>query len=405
MFTDYYLPTLGGVQTSIKAQKEALESLGHQVTVLCPLSAPSEDPTIIRLPTHRRIAPDGYPLAWSPQRVYRASLSALQRIKPDLVHVHSELFVAFAGMKAAHTLGLPLVQTMHGRLDVYTQNVLPLPTLTTRLYERLHNHYISHAGVHIQPGEHYTRRFAARNMWRNMVAQANNAHHVIVPSAHFAHKLRAQGVHRPLTVISNGLEKSVIDALDCAPVRTREAGEPLRIMWCGRVSPEKRPLVFLDAICQLDFPLHVDMYGDGLALKDVRKFIESKGLGDRVTVHGGVPQAEVFEAMRRSHVFVSSSFDFDNQPMVMLEAIATGLPVIYCDPDLAEVVPEDASLCTPTPEAHSLAETLTQLAHDPALVQKLSGAALAERHRTEQNTFLGALLDVYTATIKEHSKP
>ena len=36
MITDYYLPTLGGVQTSVKAQKEALEKLGHSVFVYCP---------------------------------------------------------------------------------------------------------------------------------------------------------------------------------------------------------------------------------------------------------------------------------------------------------------------------------------------------------------------------------
>ena len=33
VFTDYYLPTLGGVQTSIKAQKDTLEAAGHQMTV------------------------------------------------------------------------------------------------------------------------------------------------------------------------------------------------------------------------------------------------------------------------------------------------------------------------------------------------------------------------------------
>ena len=61
VFTDYYLPTLGGVQTSIKAQKDTLEKAGHKVTIFCPLHQTSTDPSIVRLPTSTRFKPDNYP--------------------------------------------------------------------------------------------------------------------------------------------------------------------------------------------------------------------------------------------------------------------------------------------------------------------------------------------------------
>lgn len=405
MLTDYYLPTLGGAQTSIKAQKEALQVLGHQVTVLCPLTEPNDNPDIIGLPTHPFIKPGGYPLPWSPRRVYKATLSALQEIKPDIIHVHSEMFVAFAGIRAAHTLKIPLVQTMHGRLDVYMSKVLPVPTITTSIYERLHHRTMSHQGVHIKPGQPYTRTRAARNMWRSMVVQANTADQVIVPSAHFAHKLQEQGVYKPLTIISNGIEPSITQALTHAEARQYDGTEPLRIMWCGRVSPEKRPLVFLGALTQLKAPLQVNMYGDGMALNQVKEFIAHHQLEEKVTVHGGVPQSEVLTAMQENHVFVSSSHDFDNQPMVMLEAIATGLPIIYCDPDLAEVVPPAGALCTPNPHEQGLAHTLNRLASAPEMVQKLSQATLDERQRAQQTNFTDKLLAVYTAALENHTRP
>ena len=78
VFTDYYLPTLGGVQTSIKAQKDTLEAAGHTVTVFCPLHEPSDDPTVVRLPTSSVIKPDGYPFCWPPRKVINAGVSSIE---------------------------------------------------------------------------------------------------------------------------------------------------------------------------------------------------------------------------------------------------------------------------------------------------------------------------------------
>ena len=89
VFTDYYLPTLGGVQTSIKAQKDTLEAAGHQVTVFCPLHEPSGDPTVVQLPTSKVIKPDNYPYTWSPERAKQFAQDYVERIEPvDVVHVH-----------------------------------------------------------------------------------------------------------------------------------------------------------------------------------------------------------------------------------------------------------------------------------------------------------------------------
>ena len=60
MVTDYYLPTLGGVQTVIKAHREALQQAGHEVFVFAPLAESGEDPHVVRLPTARRFAPVSY---------------------------------------------------------------------------------------------------------------------------------------------------------------------------------------------------------------------------------------------------------------------------------------------------------------------------------------------------------
>ncbi len=397
MVTDYYLPTLGGVQTVIKAHREALEDAGHEVFVFAPLAAESSDPHILRLPTARGFAPDGYPFAWTPSAAADSLIRELRMREVDLVHVHTEMFAALAGFQAARELDLPVVQTMHGRIDVYTRSVLPLPSVTTALLAAMHRRRLSHDRAALDPSAPYARTRTARRMWRLMVSQANHADHVIVPSRHFAAKLRAQGVETPLSVLSNGLEESVLDEVGAPTPRVLRDGEPLRVLWCGRLSPEKRPQIFVDAIRRIP-SITAEMFGDGISRGAV-----TRGSADlarsRFRVHGAVPQSRVLAGMRDAHVLVSTSLDFDNQPMVILEGIAAGLPVIVTDPDLAEMLPPGGGIVTDTPDAEGLAAALEALRRDPDRLARMSEAAIAHRDRVAQTTHRDALVDVYRSVL------
>ena len=397
MVTDYYLPTLGGVQTVIKAHREALEHAGHEVFVFTPLSAPSDDPHVIRLPTARGFAPDGYPFTWTPSAAATAVREGLRAHRIDVVHVHTEMFAALAGFEAATAEGLPIVQTMHGRIDVYTRSVLPLPSVTTAVLAAMHRRRMSHDRARLDPSAPYASTRMARRMWRLMVSQANHADHVIVPSAHFADKLTAQGVRTPLTVLSNGLEDTVLAAVGAPTLREPAASDELRVVWCGRLSPEKRPEAFVEAVGRTP-GIRAEMFGDGVARRRVAA--AARDLPDgRLTVHGAVPQSQVLQAMSRAHVLVSSSLDFDNQPMVILEGIATGLPVIVTDPDLEEMLPPGGGLVSRTPDADGLAAALQELRDDPERVRTMSAAAIAHRRHVAQDTHRDALLDVYRAVL------
>ena len=375
LVTDYYLPTLGGVQTAVKALREGLEHAGHEVTVCCPGDEPSADPGIVTLPVSPVFRPDGYPFAWSPARARAVLRRELAARGVQVVHTHSEMFAALSGIRVARELGLPVVHTMHGRIDVYTASVLPAPALTTPLLTWLHHRQVPHSGVRVAAGAPYTASRVARRMWRLMVAQARASDHLVVPSAHFATKLAAVGMSTPTTVVSNGVEPSVLDRVGAPVVRQLTPGEELRALWVGRLSPEKRPEVFVAAVRQAGTGVQGTMFGDGVA----RVGVARAAGGTSVRVRGSVPQADVLAEMGRSHVLVSSSLDFDNQPMVILEAIASGLPVLYADPDLAEVVPGGAGFAAPTPDAAGLAEVLARLRREPELLTLASKAMIAAR--------------------------
>ena len=393
LVTDYYLPTLGGVQTAVKALREGLERAGHEVTVCCPADEPSEDPGIVTLPVSGVFRPDGYPFAWSPRRV-RAHLREEFRARGiQVVHTHSEMFAALSGIRVARELGLPVVHTMHGRIDVFTTSLLPAPVVTAPLLAWLHHRQVPHSGIRVDVRTPYTASRLARRMWRLMAAQSRASDQVVVPSEHFAQKLAEVGVATPTTVISNGVEPSVLATVGSPVVRELAPGEPLRALWVGRLSPEKRPEVFVDAVRQVGEGVQAIMFGDGVA----RRAVARAAADGPVRLGGSVPQAEVLAEMQRSHVLVSSSLDFDNQPMVILEAIASGLPVLYADPELAEVVPEGAGFTAPTPDAAGLAAVLTRLKREPELVRRASEAMLAVRDSAAVQ--VGPVVAVYESLI------
>ncbi len=401
LVTDYYLPTLGGVQTAVKAQAEMLRAAGHEVTVFCPLAEPSTDPEVVELPVSGVFRPDGYPFAWTPRRVERSLTREFAERGIEVVHTHSEMFAALGGIRAAQSLGIPLVYTVHGRIDVYTANVLPLPSVTTHLLALLHRRRVSHRGITVPRGTAYTRTRAARAMWRLMLAQARASDHVIVPSAHVLAKLTAQGLQTPATVLSNSLEESLRLRIARPETRSLAPGESLRMLWVGRLSPEKRPVIFAQAIRLLETEAPAGaarteshVYGEGFARASVER------IGAPVHLHGAVPQAEVLDAMRRAHLFVSTSHDFDNQPMAILEAIGTGLPVVYCDPDLTELLPPGAGFLAPTPDAAGVARVVRDILADPESLTRASAAAVAA-HESVFGTADG-LVGVYEEAIASH---
>lgn len=400
VFTDYYLPTLGGIQTSVKAQKEALEELGHKVTIFCPGHLPSDDNSVVRIPTFKRIKPDGYPLAGTTKKVISCARFEVGRRKDiDVIHVHSDMVTGVVGLVIAKEFGIPSVQTMHGREDIYAAKVLPLPFLSSSILTTLHSRYIPH-GARIDSTGAQSQTVVARRMWRLMVAHANFANSVIVPSRHFAKKLQHYGVVRPVSIVSNGLEKTVLRKIGRPIMRQYDGVEALKIMWCGRVSPEKRPIEFLESIKLATPNTVVDMYGEGVYLKRVRKYIKINQLEDRITAHGPVSQDIILQEMSRHHILAYSSFDFDNQPMVLLEAITTGLPVLYCDPDLGETIPAEGSILSDDQNPSAMAASINRLVSHPKKIRAMSAAMLSKRDTTLQSRQTKKLISVYRETIR-----
>lgn len=100
------------------------------------------------------------------------------------------------------------------------------------------------------------------------------------------------------------------------------------ILFAGRLHPQKDPLLLIRAFATLNQPhTHLLIAGDGELAGAVRAEINRLGLGERVTMLGAITQEELAQLHRIAHVFVSCSA-YEGLPLVVLEALASGTPVV-----------------------------------------------------------------------------
>ncbi len=146
---------------------------------------------------------------------------------------------------------------------------------------------------------------------------------VSVPGPSHAERLARLGVSPDrIEILTNAIDVDTYAPTD-ADVETE-----YDFVWIGRFSPEKDPIRFVEALAELEATgaeFRVAMVGDGPLRADATDAIVARGLDDCVDLPGWVDDPVRY--YRRSNAFVLTSRR-DALPLVMLEAMATGLAPI-----------------------------------------------------------------------------
>ena len=411
IFTDLYLEIAGGIPSSISAQKTALEQLGHQVTIFCPATKASKNRNIITLPT-LKLKINGAPIARRPKKIIKFIEANFPNFKTDfdLIHTHYEAATSIAGIILAKKYHLPLIQTMHGREDQAVAINVPYPfkTIAAVILNTLHLNGLKSCistDSKIKPDHYLAPTLATSNMWELMVREANCADQVITPSQHFADKLKHYGVYRPITAVSNGVPDEIIrHSVQAVRTLKKSNSSPLRIIWTNRLSREKRILPFLEALAIVKRSTDQFFFtavGDGNQIKAAQKFIKHHDLKNNVKFLGAVSHQEALTLLKNEHLSIINSYGFDTQGLTILEAGAVGLPVIYCDPDMNQVVLPGAGLLAADSSPTAMANLILSIIKQPELIEKMSRSALNHQHQALQSTQIQQLLKVYRRAVKD----
>jgi glycosyltransferase involved in cell wall biosynthesis len=304
------------------------------------------------------------------RRRYRSEVRALtehlRATNVTLVHTHG-YHGTWVGFFAARRLGLPVVATVHGYL-------------TRSIKERLYNVL----------DRWLLRRFDA----------------VIAVSEGIQAQLIAGGIARDrLHLVQNGFASSRL--LDRGEARGRLGlGERDRVVgWIGRLSPEKGPDLFLQAIAAGDPRWRAVIIGEGPELPKLVELARrlKLDLDDRVRFLGF--RSDAAELLLAFDVLALTSRQ-EGTPMVLLEAVAAGVPIaafaVGGVPKLLS--PETAMLVTPQ-DPRAFANMLSFVLESPGDARARASRATEQLgDRLSLQKWLDRIWQVYAGATLEHER-
>jgi glycosyltransferase involved in cell wall biosynthesis len=286
--TETWLPSTDGVVTRITSTVRELRAAGHDVLVVAP--GPAEagfaGADVRTVPTvgFRWIYGGkrwGLPLP----RVGRH----LREFEPDVVHVVNPVLLGIAAVVAARRAGFPLVASYHTNVARYAA--------------------------------YYRLGFLAPVIWWLLRRLHGSAAVNLATSSSTCDELRAQGIDR-VQLWPRGVD---LDLFAPRPADPPDADRPSVALYVGRLAAEKG-LDLLSALAAPDQGVRLMLVGDGPA----RSELAGRFPVPTVTFTGLLHGSALAEAYRSADVFVFPSTT-ETLGLVMVEALASGLPVLAVD--------------------------------------------------------------------------
>jgi 1,2-diacylglycerol 3-alpha-glucosyltransferase len=375
MFTNTYVPFVGGIARSVQFFAEDLRALGHQVLVVAPRyeKHTAGDDGELRIPAIRKINGSDFAVRLPvPFMVERR----IQEFNPHLIHSHHPFFMGDTAVRVARKRNLPLLFTYH------------------TMYER----YLHYLPMNSEALKEFVMRWAT--------LYANLCDGVIAPSRSIAEILRHRGVIPEIVEIPSGVDIEAVDLGDGARLR-RELGIPLDahvVGHLGRLAPEKN-LGFLAVAVTRFLVRHPHAYflivGRGPSEVEIESISEAAGVRDRLVLAGELSGRRVYDAYDAMDLFVFASHT-ETQGMVLAEAMAAGKAVIALNaPGAREVISDGVNgrlLCS-TASEDDFADAVAQFFNHPGIAPKWAAAARRRARGFSRDACARKLAAFYAATI------
>ncbi len=343
----------GGVQVHVRELGRHLLDRGHDVLVLTPGRRRPTDPWVrvvgrpVRIPYNRSVAPI-CPWPASARRVGEE----VRRFRPDVLHVHEPLTPS-TSMFATLRSTAPVVATFHSGATRSRLFDLAAPLL---------------------------RRVARRIDVRVAVSRAAEA---------FAEARLGDGFR----IVPNGADVERFSGADPADL---PAGR--RLLFVGRLDPRK------------GFPMAVRAFGMLAGrFEDLRLVVAGEGpdreavfdlppaVRARVHFAGQVPHDDLPSYHAAADVFVAPSVGGESFGVVLVEALAAGLPVVASDiAGYREVLRDGVEgILIPPSDPAALAGAVARLLEDPGLAGRLGRAGTARAGEFSWDVVTARLEAVY----------
>jgi glycosyltransferase involved in cell wall biosynthesis len=207
-----------------------------------------------------------------------------------------------------------------------------------------------------------------------IVRRLNALSGIASPTMLMTRQLRSAGVTNPrLQQAAYGIDVGRFSQY--RHVRRRDQAH-LSIGFVGTLAHHKGAHILVQAIRRLEErDVALSIYGREQDFPDYSSSLRAIAADDtRIRFQGSFPNSEVAKVFASLDVLVVPSLWFENAPLVISSALASGVPVVASDFEgMSEVIEHGRNgLLFPPGSAESLAEALRRLCHEPTLLERLS---------------------------------
>ncbi len=312
MMTNTYQPIIGGLERSIEIFSNEYRKKGHDVFIVAPehKEAPKEENGILRVPAIQNFNGTDFSVELP---IHFELLKKLDEYQPEIVHAHHPFLIGDTALRISERYQIPLVFTHHTLYEEYT-------------------HYVS-----LKAGG--LKRFVM-----NLATEyANLCDYVFAPSESIARLIKQRGVKTKIDVIPTGIYVDQFAKGDGARFRKKLGikNEAFIVGTVGRIAPEKN-IEFLAQVVIRYLKKNNDsaflVVGSGTSLDVIKNKFNKAGLSSRLFCTGPLKGQELIDAYHAMNVFAFASHS-ETQGLVLIESMATGIPVVAVDaPGVREVV-------------------------------------------------------------------
>lgn len=302
IFTETYKPNINGVVTSIEIKKRELEKLGHKVYILAPYDPSFEEreSDVIRLKSFVLVFQPEYRLAYPPMPKV---MKQLKKLKLDIIHAETPFSLGIIAAYMAKNEHIPLIHTYHTLFAEYV-HYLKIPTT-------------------------FTKKAAEKAS----AAYCNMCNHIISPSIDVKSELLRYGVKKPITIIPTGIDNESFKTGDSKQVREKLGicEDEKVLIFTGRLGKEKNIEFLMNSFYLLKEKrkekIKLLLVGDGPYREELKEMSRKLGIEKDVIFAGYIYREEIAAYYKSADIFIFSSLT-ETQGLVVLEAMASGIPVV-----------------------------------------------------------------------------
>jgi glycosyltransferase involved in cell wall biosynthesis len=384
MLSHGYPPVVSGVTLVVQKVAREMVRRGHKVTVVTASDRgpayEDQDQGVKLMRVHSRPNP-----FWSEGRFpilsYERLIEIVMDLEPDVINTHD------SALLSVH---------LH-RLE---RDKCHVPELLTCHYLPRFVTYYVHAGNVVQ-------KVVEDIAWEVTMRMINGFDHVIFPTQTQQQAFIEEGLDKPSSVISNGLDTSRYNPTGSGDEERAVARYDLppgpRILVVGRLARDKKIDVIIQAMAEVtsNQEAYLLLVGRGDDRERLEELVDSLNLRECVRFLGFVPEEDLPALYRHADIFAIAS-DVEVQSIPTLQAAATGLPIVAAE---AAALPELVQTNTngrlvPPDDPAATAAAFRHILDDPELARRLGQASLdIGRRHAEKETF-----DAYERLYREYSQ-